>query len=108
MRGTISNSKLLLLALLCSAAAHAQQGRGTILGTVTETNNDGFYASPAVNVGNYQVIAEHAGFKKAVRNGIILEIDQHAEINMRLDVGAVSESVEVTGSAPLVNTENGS
>ena len=133
MRGTMSNSKLLLLALLCSAAANAQQGRGTILGTVTdssgaaiagakvsivnvdtnnitnaETNNDGFYTSPAVNVGNYQVTAEHAGFKKAVRNGIVLQIDQQAEINIRLDVGAISESVEVTGSAPLVNTENGS
>ena len=131
----MSKSKLvLLLALLyCASGANAQQGRGTILGTVTdssgaaiagakvsivnvdtavavnvETNKDGYYTSPGLNVGNYQVVAEHYGFKKAVRNGLVLQVDQQAEINIRLDIGAVSESVEVTGSAPLVNTENGS
>jgi hypothetical protein len=125
---------ILLTTLLCCVfTANAQQGRGTILGTVTDstgaavvgakvsivnvetnvavnvpTNADGFYTSPAVNVGKYSVTVEQAGFKKAVRSGIVLEVDQHAEINIRLDVGAVSESVEVTGAAPLVNTENGS
>jgi hypothetical protein len=119
--------------LCCAFAAHAQQGRGRILGTVSDTsgaavagvkvaivnidttvavnvesNKDGYYTSPALNVGNYQVVAEHPGFKKAVSSGIVLQVDQQAEINIRLDVGAVSESVEVTGAAPLVNTENGS
>src|SRR5580698_8819287 len=100
-----------IIALLCCAfTAHAQQGRGTILGTVTdtsgaaiaaakvsivnvdttvavnvETNKDGFYTSPGLIVGNYQVVAEHPGFKKAVRSGLVLEVDQHAEINIRLD-----------------------
>src|SRR5580693_6748052 len=101
----MSKSKLsLLLALLsCASAANAQQGRGTILGTVTdssgaaiagakvsivnvdtavavnvETNKDGFYTSPGLNVGNYQVVAEHSGFKKAVRSGLVLQVDQQA------------------------------
>jgi hypothetical protein len=131
----MSKSKLVpLAALLCYAlAAPAQVGRGTILGTVTdstgavvagakvtvvnvdtnvaintETNRDGFYTTPPVNVGNYQVTVEQAGFKKAVRSGIVLEVDQKAEINIRLDIGATTESVQVTGEAPLVNTENGS
>jgi len=131
----MSKSKLVLpVALLCCAfTANAQVGRGTILGTVTdstgaivagakvsvvnvdtniavntETNKDGFYTTPPMNVGNYQVTVEQAGFKKAVRTGLVLEVDQKAEVNIRLDVGATTESVQVTGEAPLVNTENGS
>jgi hypothetical protein len=125
---------VLLIALLsCAFTAYAQVGRGTILGTVTdstgaviagakvtvinvdtnnaintETNKDGFYTTPPVNVGNYQVTVEQSGFKKVVRSGLILEVDQKEEVNVRLDVGATSESVEVAGEAPLVNTENGS
>lgn len=130
----MSKFAVAVLALFSSAfIANAQQGRGTILGTVTdtsgaavvgakvsivnidtnstvnaETNKDGFYTTPALNVGNYEVIVEHTGFKKAVRSGLVLQVDQQAEINIRLDVGAVTESVQVTGAAPLVNTENGS
>jgi hypothetical protein len=124
----------LFIALVCCAfPVNAQQGRGTILGAVTdstgaavasakvsivnvdtndtvnaETNTDGFYTSPALNVGNYQVSVERSGFKKAVHSGIVLQVDQQAEINIHLEIGAVSESVQVTGEAPMVNTENGS
>lgn len=108
----------------------AQVGRGTIRGVVTdpsgaalvgatiaitnldtnttintETNGQGFYTTPPVNVGPYQVTAETTGFKKEVRSGITLQVDQAAEINMQLQVGAASESVQVTAEAPLVNTE---
>ena len=109
----------------------AQQGRGTILGTVTDpcgaaitsakvaitnvdtnttitsqTNAAGFFSTPPVNVGTYQITAEHAGFKKEVRSGLSLQVDQHAEINLQLQVGAANQSVEVTADAPLVNTDN--
>src|SRR5580704_5646571 len=117
--------------LFCGLPLSAQQGRGTILGTVTDTsgaaiagakvavtdietnttvatqtNGAGFYTTPPMNVGNYQVTVERTGFKKEVRAGIHLEVDQAAEINMRLQLGAAGESVTVTAEAPLVNTEN--
>jgi hypothetical protein len=122
-------------ALLLSAifSANAQLGRGTILGTVSDssgavvsgatltirdidtnatvsavTNKDGFYTTPPINVGNYEITVEHAGFKKEIRTGIVLQVDQKAEINIPLQVGAVGESIQVTGEAPLVNTENSS
>ncbi|HLJ18148.1 MAG TPA: carboxypeptidase regulatory-like domain-containing protein [Bryobacteraceae bacterium] len=123
-----------LVALICFASgAHAQQGRGTIFGTVTdssgaavtgakvsilnvdtntatntETNSQGYYTSPPLIVGNYQVVVAQAGFKKEVRSGVSLQVDQHAEIDLQLTVGAVGESVEVTAETPMVNTENAS
>src|ERR1039457_1481007 len=111
----------------------AQQGRGIIYGTVTdpsgasvaaakvsivdidtnnvtntETNASGYFTSPPLIVGNYQVTVEHAGFKKETRSGIGLQVDQHAEVDISLQVGAVGESIQVSGNAPLVNTENAS
>jgi len=123
---------LLSLALLSlSSATWAQMGRGTILGTVTDptraaivgarvtitnvdtnstiasqTNAAGFFSTPPINVGNYQITVEHAGFKKEVRSGISLQVDQQAEISLQLQVGAANQSVEVTAEAPLVNTDN--
>ncbi len=123
----------LALFFACNLPLAAQLGRGTILGTVTDssgaviagakvsvldldtntavsavTNRDGFYTTPPLNVGNYQIAAEHAGFKKEIRSGIVLQVDQHAEINIQLQVGAATESVQVTAEAPLVNTEDSS
>jgi hypothetical protein len=111
----------------------AQQGRGTVYGTVTdpsgatvaaakvsiintdtnnvtntETNAAGFFTSPPLIVGNYQVTVEHPGFKKETRAGVSLQVDQHAEVDVALQVGAIGESIQVTGNAPLVNTENAS
>jgi hypothetical protein len=126
-------SALFAFALLAAVPALAQQGRGTILGTVSdstgavvagakvsvldvdtnnaaiaETNKDGFYTTPPLVVGRYRVTVEHAGFKKAVRSGIVLEVDDKAEINFQLDLGSATESVVVTAEAPMINTENGS
>jgi hypothetical protein len=119
----------LFLSLSLAAGASAQQGRGTILGTVTDTtgavipgatvtvtntatnvttavvsNSDGNYAAPNLLVGGYTVTVTKEGFKKSVRSGITLEVDQKAEINLTLETGAVSETVEVTSQAPLVDT----
>ena len=123
---------LLSLALTCFVhRGHAQQGRGTISGAVTDqtgaavkgvritmvntntntssstvSNGDGYYTFPPQIVGNYEVSAESAGFKKEIRRGINLQVDQSAEINLQLQLGAASESVVVTAEAPLVNTDN--
>jgi carboxypeptidase family protein len=114
---------------LTVSTAFAQQGRGTILGAVTDpsgaaiagaqvtvtsaatnltsnaiTNDDGFFTIPNLIVGGYSVTVSKEGFKKSVRGGITLEVDQKAEINTQLEAGAVNETVEVTSQAPLVDT----
>ncbi len=117
----------LVIALL-SPALFAQQGRGTISGTVTDaqgavapgvkidirnigtnsvfsttTNETGFYTAPGLAVGEYEVTAVAPGFKRAVRSGVTLEVDQKAVVNFTLEVGELSESVQVVGEAPLVD-----
>src|SRR3990167_4613628 len=69
---------------------------------------DGSYRLPALAVGAYEVRAEHAGFQTAVRSGLTLSVSQEAVVNFALEVGAVTQTVEVTGEAPMVNTTSGS
>ena len=56
--------------------------------------------------GTYQVTAEVTGFKRAIQTGITLQVDQKAAVNLTLEVGAVSETVEVSAQAPLLQTQS--
>ena len=58
--------------------------------------------------GEYTLVTEHGGFRKDVRNGIVLQVGQEARMDVALQVGAVSEQVEVMAVAPLVASENAS
>lgn len=116
-----------LLAML--PAGNAQQGRGSIQGTVTDssgaavpgasvtvvnqgtnvkfvtkTSGEGYYVAPALPVGIYSVSAEKQGFKRVVRNDLTLQVDQRADIDLTLTVGSASESVTVTAEAPVTDT----
>jgi len=122
-------STLAVFMLLGAAVAVAQETRGDISGTVTDpqggliavatitvtnvdtnvktqvvTGANGFYLVPLLITGNYQIVAEAVGFKRLVRNGLSLRLGQHMEINLIMEVGAVSESVTVSGGAPLLDT----
>ena len=126
-------TRLLFLPFLFIATlpVAAQQGRGTILGTVTDasgapvagavikvtnvatnsgqetrTTGEGLYQAPNLAVGDYTVTVEKPGFRKVVRSGLQLQVDQRAQVDVRLDVGQVTESIEVRGEAPLVDTSN--
>src|SRR5437867_2681459 len=70
------------------------------------TNESGAYTVPALNPGIYEVRASKSGFKSATRSNIELQVQQTARVDFTLDVGQVSESVEVTGAAALLTTEN--
>src|SRR5262245_31417072 len=72
------------------------------------TSENGDYTIPLLNVGEYQVLVEKQGFKKAVQTGLILQIDQKARLDFALQIGQVSESVEVTAAASLVQTDSAS
>jgi len=56
--------------------------------------------------GQYTLATEHEGFRKDVRTGIVLEVGQEARIDVSLQVGALTEQVEVSAAAPLVSSEN--
>lgn len=72
----------------------------------TETDAEGRYAAPALRASSYTINVESAGFKRAVRRGVTLEVGQVAVLDFTLEVRQVTEVVEVTAAAPLLRTES--
>jgi hypothetical protein len=73
----------------------------------TATSNDaGVYTITGLNIGTYVIRAEASGFKKAATNPIQLESGQIARVSIKLEVGGVTEEVEVKGVNPILQTEN--
>ena len=119
---------LFLLALRVPAAL-AQEFRGSITGTVSDksqavlpgvtvtatnvdtgvgtnavTNADGSYLLPFLTPGSYSVTAELMGFKKLVRQGVVVRIGDRLTLDLALEVGAIAEVVSVTAESPLLDT----
>ncbi len=70
------------------------------------TNDEGVYTIPALVPGLYDIKAEKSGFKVAQRTGVELQVQQTARVDFALTVGQVSETVEVSSTAPLLSTED--
>src|ERR1700721_1262053 len=70
----------------------------------TKTNENGDYDFVEVPVGTYRVEFDQTGFKKNVRRGVGLDINQVITLNMTMQVGTAQEVVDVTSEAPLVET----
>ena len=80
--------------------------RTNVVAFTTETDEAGRYVAPALKASAYLVSAEISGFKKAIRRGVILDVNQVAIVDIALDIGEVSEVLEVSGAAPLMRTES--
>jgi len=74
----------------------------------TATTNAGDYTFPSVAPGFYALKAEHPGFKSATSNNVEVEVQQTVRLDLSLQVGSVSESIEVSAQAGLVQAENAS
>src|SRR5438445_764032 len=117
---------ILVLCLIAPVPLHAQVAGATLSGTITDgqggvvpgvsvsvmntatgvtastkTNEVGAYSVPNLNAGDYQVSASAPGFSTAVAK-LTLTVGQKQELNLALMVGTLSEAVEVTSAAPLV------
>jgi hypothetical protein len=68
------------------------------------TNEDGLFSLRQLPIGQYVVEAEKTGFRRFVRRGLVLTTGQNLELDIALEVGAISESVTVTGSTTLLET----
>lgn len=122
-----------ILLVLSPRPAHAQTGVAELSGTVTDpsgaavasanvslvetekgvahptvTDPSGHYVVPNLPVGPYRLEASSPGFKTYVQSGIILQVSDHAQVNVTLQVGALSESVEVHAAAAMVQTTQNS
>src|ERR1035441_1519357 len=68
------------------------------------SDSTGLYVAPNLPVGPYRLEASASGFKSYVQSGIILQVNDHILVNVALQVGAISESVEVSAAAAMVQT----
>jgi len=69
------------------------------------TSDDGWYVITFLLPGTYKVTAEATGFKTAVREDVLLQVNDRRTIDFQLQVGEVKESVTVSGEAPLLTPE---
>lgn len=119
--------------LLCGAPRHAsgQAVTGTILGTVTDATGSivpgatvtatntgtgltrvavsdevGEYTFPSLPTGNYSVTTELSGFRTTVLSSIHLGVDQRLRIDVKLELGEMTESITIEAITPLVQTSS--
>ena len=120
----------LVVVLFGANATFAQEVTATITGTVTDpsgaavagatvtaksvergetytavTNDAGIYRIPLLPVGDYELRVEKTGFQTALYPTFTLVLNQVARVDVQLKVGQVSQTIEVTGAAPLMKTE---
>jgi Carboxypeptidase regulatory-like domain len=124
---------LVLFACLFQAAGAGAQTAATIVGDATDssgaavpgvtvtvihegtgverqvqTNEAGQYRVTPLNPGTYTIQVESAGFKRQVRSGVVLEVSAVLEVDFTLQVGEVTETIEVTAVTPVLRTEEAS
>src|SRR5437899_1033821 len=123
--------KLWACLFVFTSLAVAQITTGTISGTVTDstgavvpgvnvtlksvekgisrtvrTDEGGRYRAPELALGSYEISVEAAGFQTEIRSGLTLTVGREAVVDFTLRVRAVTQTVTVTGEAPLVQTAN--
>ena len=122
---------LTLLAVSLATGLHGQFDSAAVLGTISDasqsaipgasiqlknvntgiartmlTNESGSFQFLNVPNGRYQVEAESAGFKKAVSDIFSVVVGARQRVDLSLEVGDVSETVEVVGAAPIIETDS--
>src|SRR5512140_3281659 len=70
-----------------------------------QSHSDGEYTVSALAPGVYEVTVEKAGFRQLRESGLELQVEQTARLDAQLDVGAITQTVEVKADVPLINTE---
>src|SRR5712692_7285086 len=72
----------------------------------TVSGSDGSYALPNLPIGPYTLEATAQAFKTHVQSGIILQVGNNVQINVQLQVGAVTQDVQVSANAAMVETQD--
>ena len=127
LRGIIATLLCLVLIIWFAPPANSQVTGATLSGTVTDASgaavpgaqisiknvatgvtrdltvdSAGFYSAPNLAPGSYTVTVTAAGFSTLIRSGLTLTVGAQQQVNFPLQVGQVTQNVEVTGEAPTV------
>ena len=100
LTGTVKDSTGAVIA----GAKVTLKNSDTNVGRTIDSNKDGDYLFPQVSIGTYELEVDQQGFKKYVRKGIKLEINQNARLDIVLQVGTAAQIIEVTGGVTQVDT----
>jgi len=125
--------RALFLTVFCTAAALSQEVRATLTGTIADaqgapipgvsitvvnvatnasvtqsSNESGLYIAPFLPPGTYRVSAEKQGFKRSVRESVVLQAQDRARLDMTMEIGELAQSVTVTSDVSLLQTETAS
>jgi carboxypeptidase family protein len=120
---------VMVLAILCAVGIRSQEISGSIRGTVTDesggavngakvtaistdtgfqrtavSNSQGAYVLVELPVGRYRFEAEAPGFKKYIREGISLDVNQQAVVAVHLAVGTATQQIQVTSDVQIIET----
>src|SRR5215475_602571 len=121
---------VVVLALLVPSAVLAQAVKGSLVGnisdasnlaipgatvTITEvntnisynttTNESGYYVFSNLKDGTYRVVGELTGFKKTIRDGVDVPVNATVRVDLKMEIGAIEESITVVGESPLLQTD---
>jgi hypothetical protein len=121
---------VVLLVLFAAGPVAGQVTTGTLVGTVRDSNgvvpgasvtvrevnkgtsdsyvtdDTGSYTAAFLTPGTYLVEVSVPGFKKWVRDGVILQVNQRARVDVLLEVGGIEETTTVVAEAPLLRTDS--
>ncbi|HLW78775.1 MAG TPA: TonB-dependent receptor, partial [Terriglobia bacterium] len=81
---------------------------GTNFSVSTSTGPDGTYTFTPVKIGTYTVSVEFQGFQSATHKGVTVDVQQQVVTDFTLQPGQITQTVEVTGQVPLLQTTNAS
>ncbi len=120
-------------AFLMLGLAQAQEVRASLTGTATDpqgapvpgviitvvnaannqsmtqtTNESGIYIAPFLSPGAYRVTAEKQGFKRYVRESVVLQAQDRARLDIRMEIGEMAQSVTITSDVSQLQTETAS
>lgn len=132
-RGSLAVAAGLALCLFCARPLFAQVDTGAILGTVTDTSGaavhgatvtltnegtdaalsstteaDGSYKFSPVRIGSYKLTVTYQGFQTNTQLGIKVDVGAQVVVNFALKPGKVTETVEVTAAAPVLQSQDAS
>jgi hypothetical protein len=132
MTGSLGRAVTIVLVTIFAAAlpASAQLDTGTIVGTVRDqsgavvpgatvtatqestattasavSTDKGQFVFPNLKIGTYSISAELPGFRKSVQTGIVLHVQERVDVDVKIELGNVTEEVVVTGTTELLHTQ---
>jgi hypothetical protein len=103
LRGTVTDST----GAVIPGAIVTMTNVGTRVAEKRTTNENGRYVFTDLKPAAYTATVEVAGFKTLVRDNIELRVGQQTDLDLKMEVGEITQTVEVSAEAPLLNTVSG-